>query len=134
MFNPLEKDDPRFGGWFVRERPKNHYRAYTYLYWREGKKLRKQYVPLAQVSQVRRALRQERQRRRRADALREAQEDVEQLYHNFYFAKGYLKLWLRCAVIHEPSPDGRQGYHFPPESNAALEALIFRSLWKMHRL
>lgn len=127
MFKPLEKGDPRFKGWLVRERPKGHDRSYTYLYWREDKRLRKQYVPLDQVSRVRRAFRQERQRRKRVEQKREIEKLKERLYASNTYCKGYIKLFLRYAIVHD-WPDGRKTYEYKPGYGDALRSLIYRSL------
>src|SRR5438094_748378 len=60
-----ERNDPRLRGWLIRERPRGHYRFYYYLYWRQRGQLKKQYVPLSKVKEVKEILRKERMRRKR---------------------------------------------------------------------
>jgi hypothetical protein len=139
MFKPLKKSDPRFKGWLVREQPEGHYRHYTYLYWREKGRLRKQYVPLREVSQVRKAFRLERQRMKRQRSRQMQEELWQRLFSKTSFCAGYIKLFLRYAIVdssqEEVAASGcgnrstkSRKYRYKPGYSEALRLLMYRSL------
>jgi hypothetical protein len=72
IVEPITENDPRLKGWLIKECPRGHFRFYHYLYWREKGKLKKEYVPLAQVLEIKKLLRSDRKRRQRIEEKKRA--------------------------------------------------------------
>ena len=75
-----EDNDARLRGWIVRERPAGHYQYYSYIYWREGGRMRKEYIPAVLVAEVKELLRAERKRRKRQEERRKNHPDVSEMW------------------------------------------------------